>query len=99
MLYGSSSLGGRIMRLVLTSLFASGLLFGAHAADPVGDYGDAPDDATHFFPTKYSTTHSRIPGGHGAHHTTTSLEVLGPTTASVSREAGATDPADPDGFP
>lgn len=65
------------------------------AADPVGDYGDAPDDNIYRFPTKYATTHSRV-SLPGAHHLITGLEKLG---TNVSAEAGASDPLDPDGVP
>ncbi|MBX7246573.1 MAG: hypothetical protein K1X53_13835 [Candidatus Sumerlaeaceae bacterium] len=66
----------------------------AGAVDPTGDYGDAPDDGSHKFPTKYATTNSRS-GGLGAHHTVPAPATLGP---SSSTEAGAEDPSDPDGI-
>ncbi|MCH7813702.1 MAG: hypothetical protein IID40_06740, partial [Planctomycetes bacterium] len=67
--------------------------------DPPGDYGDAPDCPGAFlkYPTGYSTTSSRV-GQPGAHHLITGEEALG-LLADVSVEAGAEDPADPDGLP
>jgi hypothetical protein len=61
---------------------------------PTGDYGDAPD-AGGLFPTTFATANSRV-GAPGVHHLTTGMEMLG---AAVSAEAGALDPADPDGVP
>jgi hypothetical protein len=86
------------LQLAATGLILMMALATGHASDPTGDYGDAPDDASHNFPTRYATTHSRA-GGHGANHVITGLEVLGGTPADVTVEAGAEDPADPDGVP
>ncbi len=66
--------------------------FSSMAAEPRGDYGDAPDSANSGFPTKFATTNSRL-GGPGAHHLKTGLEMLG---IAVSSEVGAEDPCDPD---
>jgi hypothetical protein len=84
-----------LQRFILTvSVSAATLALApwASAGDPVGDYGDAPDVP---YPTSFATASSRV-GGPGVHHLTTGLEMLGLT---VSDEAGASDPLDPDGVP
>jgi hypothetical protein len=73
--------------------------------DPIGDYGDAPDNVPIFFPpgfysvegrfpTRFGTANSRY-GLPGAHTVDVSQDWLG---EEVSREAGAYDPSDPDGL-
>ncbi len=83
-------------RAGLATLFVS-LLFclAARGQDPPGDYGDAPDSAAQFFPTKYATANSRL-GWPGVHHVNTGQETIG---FVVSNENGAEDPLDPDGWP
>lgn len=89
--------GRRFLALAIGALVAlmPATTFAKPQADPLGDYGDAPDGGGFRFPTRYLTSNSRV-GGHGANHRTTGLEMLGTT---VSAEFGASDPADPDGVP
>jgi hypothetical protein len=83
--------------IALALLGPSARFFLVMAADPVADYGDAPDGrpaysgVTGRFPTKFSNN--------GARHLTTVMEWLGPRTSVTSREAGAEDATDPDGAP
>lgn len=63
--------------------------------DPYADYGDAPDDSTHRFPTEDTTLNSRA-GSRGVHHFHVGKEYFGTT---VTAEAGLHDLNDPDGVP
>ena len=65
---------------------------------PLGDYGDAPDGGHYFYPAgpPASTFFPTLFIHQGPYTVNTSQEWLGPR---VSREHGATDPADPDGRP
>jgi hypothetical protein len=65
---------------------------------PLGDYGDAPDGGHYTYPAglPVNTFFPTLFIHQGAYTVNTSQEWLGPR---VSRERGATDPADPDGRP
>ncbi len=72
---------------------------GSPAAEPVGDYGDAPDGQFAYagvlgeFPTFFATTNSTL-ARPGAHALTTGRETLG---LAVTAEQDVVDPLDPDG--
>jgi hypothetical protein len=86
--FKSYAVTGALTAVVVTFLAGS-----AVGAAPPGDYGDAPDDAAHHFPTLFATSNSRL-SRPGVHHLAVGQECLG---TSVSAEVDATDPADPDG--
>ncbi len=89
----SSSMDGRALA------FDAGVVYNGTSGnlpnDPYADYGDAPDDSTHSFPTEDITSNSRA-GSRGVHHFRVGKEMFG---TSVTSEAGARDLADPDGIP
>lgn len=79
---------------IIAAVFISAALA---SAQPVGDYGDAPDGTDAYpgvagrFPTLYNST-SGLMGGHAL---TVGQEAIG---VFVSAEKDANDPADPDGI-
>ncbi len=86
----------RRMRIIW-SIAAFLILVGLAAAQPMGDYGDAPDGSDAYpgvagmFPTLYGSTSGLI----GGHALKVGEEMIG---ESVSEEKDANDPADADGI-
>ncbi|MCK4818525.1 hypothetical protein KA005_22335 [bacterium] len=81
------------LTIALVCMAVIGCAIPIASAEPLADYGDAPDNTTAQvfayagvegqFPTLYATANSRISGRTGAHHLTTSEEWLN-ETSSVS---------------